>query len=73
MTTDERLKKYPNSNYDAKPDCRHCHGTGERFIAKLNRTTCCICIFVEHEFCEDIGTQIGDIAKKELAKLRSSK
>ena len=66
MTADERRAKYPESNYDPLPNCKHCSGTGERFIKKLNLTTCCICIFVDHEVCEDVGTQIGQIARRGL-------
>jgi len=66
--TEERLHKYPTSHRDPKPDCRFCGGAGERFIKKLNLTTCCICIFVDHEFCEGIGIQLGDLARRELEK-----
>ena len=76
MTTEERLAKYPTSHYDPKPDCKSCHGKGERSITMPSDgrvvVSCCICIFVDHEFSEDMGKQIGAIAKKELSKLRAS-
>ena len=72
MTPEERKAKYPRSKFDPLPGCKHCGGTGERFIKKLNTTTFCICLFVDHAFCEELGIIIGNVAKKELAKLRSN-
>lgn len=49
--------------HDPKPDCVFCHGTGEKWVKKHNQGYPCICIFVDHEYSEELGTMIGQTAK----------
>lgn len=68
MNAAERIAKYPDSHHDPKSDCKFCGGTGERFIKKSDITTCCICIFVDHGWSEQLGTQIGEFARKQVTR-----
>lgn len=71
MTLAELQEKYgfDGGNYDPKPDCRFCKGTGEKYVPKLKRSTFCICLFVSHDICEDAGLAIGKVAKEELKRM----
>lgn len=53
-------------NFPPKPDCRFCKGTGKRYIKKLDFETVCICLFVNHEHCEELGLALGRTASKIL-------
>ena len=52
--------------YEPKADCKFCKGTG---INKKERP--CICRFVDHSVCEEIGDSLSAFAKKELAAMQS--
>ena len=67
---EEKKKKHPKIklNYNPKEDCKFCNGTG---INKKDGF--CICLFVQHDFCEEAGYMISDFAKKELELLRKNK
>lgn len=71
-TTDLKIK-YPTSKYEPDPNCKYCHGTGEKithlqkseFIDEQDVISPCICIFVEHEFAKKIAPIIGKWAKEQ--------
>ena len=67
---DNRLERYPTSHFDPKPDCRKCKGAGEYDFK--NRMVACICIFVDHSVCNELGISLANFAKKELASLQVS-
>lgn len=54
---------------EPKPDCRHCQGIGERPIRSGRRKgdmVPCICLFVDHKASDEIGTSLGQFAKRQL-------
>lgn len=55
-------------NYEPKPGCKFCHGTGEK-KRKDGKLTFCICLFVEPSLSDFAGDSLSALAKKELAKL----
>jgi hypothetical protein len=60
-------EKYPDANYDPKPDCRFCGGTGQRekkLNSILKKKFACICLYVDHEWCEEMGIELGKSAKE---------
>ena len=54
-------ERWPNIkfNYEPKVDGKFCKGTG---INK--KDSFCICLFVQHDFCEEAGKMIGEYARK---------
>lgn len=67
MTTlDEIQKRYPKAKYAPRPNCKFCDGTGIR--TKIN--SCCICIFVDPDFCDDAAKMISEHARTQLNNLR---
>lgn len=70
-TLDDLRAKYgfDGGNHDPKPDCKFCSGTGERKVKRTGKDTFCICLFVDHHVSDMVGSTLGDVAKKELAKL----
>lgn len=73
MTLNELKSKYnlTNAKYEPKSDCQFCKGAGERAVkSQPSRYVPCICIFVDHEVSDEVGTSLGRLATKELARLR---
>lgn len=69
-TLEEIRQQWPRANYAPRPGCKHCGGTGE----KLSRPGYpCICIFVNHEFCDEAASMLGSVAKQILADLKDSR
>ena len=66
MQFEELSKKYRNIHYPPKADCRKCHGEGEFANSKTGRVQPCICIYVSHDVCDEVGRLIGGAAKKIL-------
>ena len=54
--------KYPTSHHPPKKDCYKCKGTGEILVKE--HLYACICLFVDHEFSNEIGKHIGAKAKQ---------
>lgn len=62
---DLRIKySLEGGKYEPKPGCKFCGGSGERFIAKLNRLTFCICLFVSPEMSDFAGDSLANVAKQ---------
>ena len=59
--------------YDPNPACKHCRGTGERHVKKLNRDTFCICLFVAPEASDEMGDMLGSVAKQQLKQLEEAR
>jgi hypothetical protein len=60
-------EKYPDSSYPPNPNCKFCGGTGERhktINSTLRNTYACACLFLNPEYCEEVATEIGRVAKK---------
>ena len=53
-------------NHPPKPDCKFCQGTGKKYVKKLKIHAACICIFVDHEHCEELGKSLSEFARREL-------
>lgn len=51
-------------NFPPKSDCRFCKGTGKRYVEKHDQDYPCICLFVDHRYCEEMGLQLSETAKK---------
>ena len=70
MTLQEWKEKHPSLTlkYEPKKDCKFCNGTGMKYVKKLDSYSACICNYVQHDFCEEAGKMLSDLAKKELAK-----
>lgn len=51
-------------NFPPKEDCKYCKGTGMKPVSKLDTEVVCICRFVEHEFCEELGEMLAYTARK---------
>ena len=58
--------------HEPNPACKFCTGSGERPIKRgrwAGEMTPCICLFVDHDASDEIGTLLGNHAKAMLAKL----
>lgn len=53
---------FSGGNYEPKPDCKFCHGTGERQTRLGLRF--CICLFVEPDFSDVAGETLAATARK---------
>ena len=77
MSTLAELKtryKIDKAKFEPNPSCKFCHGNGEKpTTVTRSGLTFCICLFVDHEVSDDIGTQLGNIAKKELEKFKAKR
>lgn len=51
-------------NYEPKSDCVFCNGTGKKFVEKHNQSYPCICLFVDHNYSEEVGKVLSETAKK---------
>lgn len=66
MTLNELKSKYglgDGAKYEPFPDCKFCHGAGER-TCKDGKVRFCICLFVEHSMSDFVGETLGQVAKK---------
>lgn len=70
--TDDLKIKYPTSHHAPDPNCPRCHGKGERtvhikgneFIKEQDVISACICIFVDHKYCNMVASSLNKIAKE---------
>ena len=63
---------WTDTHHDPKPDCKWCHGTGERHPTLTNGkkiVSPCICMFVEHEWVETAQ----DLINQTIANIRKEK
>lgn len=64
MTRCEIEKKYGiKANHEPKADCSKCAGAGE-WTTKSGKQTFCICLFVDHGFCDEAGRLLGEAVKR---------
>lgn len=78
MTTLGDLKKKypdrPSMKFDPKPDCKYCHGTGERKTTNKDYPiTVCICVYVDHGVCEEMQDALNKVAREETKKIEQGK
>ena len=67
MATFEELKeKYPLCNHAPDPNCRYCHGEGEKPRRLVVGLTPCMCIFVDHDLVE----KAQDIMNETIRKIK---
>lgn len=75
VTLAELREKYDlseSAKYEPKLDCRHCGGAGERVVSG-GKTMFCICLFVEHNASDEIGSMLGEAARETLREIRMEK
>lgn len=62
----ELRKKYrlEGGKYEPNPDCKFCKGAGERTVKSTGKMTFCVCLFIEPGFSNEMGTMLGETAKK---------
>lgn len=66
MMSFEQIKaKVPNANHPPKEDCKYCKGEG------FKDDSPCICLFVDHHLCEEVGSMLGEYARDMKKKLQS--
>ena len=63
----EKYSLGDGAQYEPNPDCKHCKGSGER-MSRAGETFC-ICLFVDHDASDEIGTLLSDFAKKQRMAL----
>lgn len=61
--------KFQGGQYEPKPDCKFCNGTGERKLKHRDTFTFCICLFVDHSMSDFAGDSLSKIAKELKEKL----
>lgn len=74
-------QKFPNASHAPDPKCKRCKGQGfyiqkaivNEHVSIPEHETCCICIFVDHDFADEAAKILSGVAKKELKKLRRNK
>ncbi len=69
-TLEEIRQQYPRANYAPRTDCKHCGGTGEKLP---HPGYPCICILVDHSFCDEAASMLWSVASKILKELREDK
>lgn len=50
--------------YEPNPSCKFCKGTGERLVKRTGKLSFCICLYVAPDFSNEMGTMLGEVAKK---------
>lgn len=74
MLIDELKLKYPDRTFlqsHPKADCKRCHGTGEKPARGRDELTPCICLYIDHDACDEIGDLLSTWAKQQREKLES--
>jgi len=77
MTLESIQEKVPKAKYPPKEGCKRCKGTGfiklkPELQQKLGKTeVTCICLFVDHEYSDELGNMLGEFATQELKKLHN--
>jgi hypothetical protein len=51
-------------NLPPNPDCKFCNGTGEKWVEKHNQGYPCVCLFIDHQYSDELGTMLSETAKK---------
>ena len=70
ITLEQIRKKYPTCHYEPDPSCYKCHGSGEFITKNDGMSHACICIYIQHDYSEEIGKALGKWAGEQLKSLR---
>jgi hypothetical protein len=71
----ELKAKYPTAKYAPLPDCKRCHGKGERYIESPPHSFIkegwrpCMCIFIEHRHIPLVSDVIYTVVEQEKARM----
>lgn len=68
MTYEELKAKYPEIHHAPREGCKYCGGTGEKvahlkkseFFEARDVTIPCICLFVDHEYVDEIQGALNE-------------
>ena len=72
MNYEELKQKYPEIHHAPRAGCKYCGGSGEKithlkkceFFEARDVTTPCICLFVDHEYVEEIQSALNETIQK---------
>lgn len=55
---------FDGGNYEPKPGCKFCRGSGERRLKNRDEMTFCICLYVDHSVSDIAGDTLASTARK---------
>lgn len=70
----ELIEKYnlKGAKYEPNPNCKFCHGTGEKFIKRRNDYSFCICLYIDPNHSDEIGDMLKEFAVNKLKEMENN-